>query len=54
VSLDRQDKYQDTRKAYAAFLERAPKRQSKMIITAQSRLKSLERQLAAEATAATP
>jgi Tfp pilus assembly protein PilF len=54
VALDRQDKAADARQAYEEYLERAPKRQTKMIITAQARLKSLQGPLTAEATAATP
>ena len=54
VSLDRQNKDAEARDAYTQFLERAPKRQSKMIITARSRLKSLESALAGAATASTP
>ena len=54
VSLDRQNKDAEARDAFQRFLERAPKRQSKMIITARSRIESLERRLAGNATASTP
>jgi tetratricopeptide (TPR) repeat protein len=54
VALDGQDKAAEAREAYDAFLKRAPKRQTKMIITAQSRLKALQGPLTAEATSPTP
>ena len=54
VSLDRQDKRDEARVAYQDFLRRAPKRQVKMIITSQSRLKSLEEPVAVEGGGVTP
>ena len=54
VALDRQDKFAAAREAYGEYLKRAPKREAKMIITAQSRMKSLEAQMAAGTTAQTP
>lgn len=54
VSLDGQKKRAEAREAYEAFLARAPRRQSKMIITARSRLESLAGPLTAEATPEVP
>ncbi|HUF31368.1 MAG TPA: tetratricopeptide repeat protein [Gemmatimonadaceae bacterium] len=54
VSLDGQEKRAEAREAYEAFLARAPRRQSKMIITAKSRIKSLAGALTAEATPQVP
>jgi Tfp pilus assembly protein PilF len=54
VSLDRQKKRDDARAAYEDFLRRAPKRQAKMVITSQSRLKALEAPVVVEAGPVTP
>jgi Tfp pilus assembly protein PilF len=54
VSLDGQGKRAEAREAYQAFLVRAPRKQTKMILTAQSRLESLAGPLTAEATPQVP
>lgn len=54
VALDRQEKFSEAREAYREFLKRAPRREAKMIITTQSRVKALEAQLASGTTAETP
>jgi tetratricopeptide (TPR) repeat protein len=54
VALDRQEKREEARTAYEDFLSRAPKRQTKMIITTHARLKALREAVAVQGGSATP
>jgi tetratricopeptide (TPR) repeat protein len=54
MSLDRQDKRAEARTAYDEFLHRAPRRQTKMIITTHARMKALAEPVAVDAGPVTP